>query len=367
MTRQKRWLCLVIVLAVACAYQWIPVHLRCAAATSRPVYLTGQQVRLKVTLRNADVRFPIVMTPVDGSEVGWRYPHVSFEVRKDGELLDRVYGRCGNLNAVTQQHFVRLYPGGQCSFTMPLLGYALMPGRYRVRVHYVLGRGEPLRSPKPLTESEQKLMRRVNPCDLWTAFVTFTVRKPTLDELNRLVRTLEQGNPSSVYEAYDVLRAARDVRTVEPLSRLALSNSAAREFAVLILSVINDPRAAQTVERALEQGMESLTTYRVLNELRRHAPDAARRASRRLLRTSFSDFALRESADILCDTMGVRAAVEEVLKRYQTAERQHAHPPSQYAAGTLRYWLKMRFCPQNDTPPRTSSEWRAWLRRRGVI
>ncbi len=360
MTRQKRWLCLVAVV-IMCAYWLLPVNLRCTAATPQRVYLTGQGVAVRVTLRNVDIRFPTVMMPVDGSEVGWRYPCVSFEVYRDGRLLTPRFGRCGNMNGVSPRHLVRLTPGGQCSFTMPLLGYSLTPGRYRVRVYYVLGCGVPPRSPTPLTEREQSLMRCVSPCDLWTQPVTFTVRKPTLKELDELIQTLQQSNTASARQAYEILRATHDVRTVEPLARIAQSRSDARKFAILILAQMDDARAAQIVEHVLDGDVDRITIYEALCALRQHAPDAAVRVARKLLQTALSEIVVRESANVLCDSLGFQATVEEVLRRMQTAERQHRHPLSQYVAIELRHWLTVRLCPSGYIP-RTSSEWRARLR-----
>ncbi|HEY8078951.1 MAG TPA: hypothetical protein VIF62_32690, partial [Labilithrix sp.] len=76
-------------------------------------------------------------TPGDGSEVGWRTPIVTWDVRTlDGKKVELEQGRCGNMNAIHDDEIFALRPGEKRALGDWLGAPPVPPGEYVVRVVY---------------------------------------------------------------------------------------------------------------------------------------------------------------------------------------------------------------------------------------
>ncbi len=99
----------------------------------------GGERRLAAQLTNNGATAQIVVRPGDGSEVGWRPPHLTWLVEDlDGASVRlRGIGRCGNMNPLTSADFVELAPAQRESFAdwlpLPVVETA---GRYRVALEW---------------------------------------------------------------------------------------------------------------------------------------------------------------------------------------------------------------------------------------
>jgi hypothetical protein len=98
------------------------------------------RMRFAATLVNRGTLPALVVKPGDGSDVGWRQPHVRWEVRDaaTGELFERpdVPG-CGIIDAVSVDEFVALRPGDRCELDRWVRPPYLPPGaRYSLVLRY---------------------------------------------------------------------------------------------------------------------------------------------------------------------------------------------------------------------------------------
>lgn len=115
---------------------------------SDPVVVPGEPVRLGAKLRNTSkTRSHPVVRPGDGSECGWREPHVFYtavRVTREGaevQLPDAGAARCGNYDPAWTDDVVGLQPGEALDLTPVLLPASLFfdfqeEGEVRVRLHY---------------------------------------------------------------------------------------------------------------------------------------------------------------------------------------------------------------------------------------
>lgn len=139
-----------------CALLGAPGHSRenplkvSIAFTGLPHGKVGEDVPVKATMRNSSDRTVAALKPGDGSESGWREPHVYYTAKKlrGKEWLDvppRVIRRCGVYNPAWQKDVVSLAPGETLNLGSWLPGpeayFNLTPGRYRFQLHYVYGAG----------------------------------------------------------------------------------------------------------------------------------------------------------------------------------------------------------------------------------
>ena len=143
----------------------------------------GEQVRFKATLRNASTTPMVAVTPGDGSESGWREPHVHYSAEKwNGqswtEVPVRGIFRCGLYDPHWQKDVVTLSPGATLDIGAWLPGadsyFDLSPGRYRFRLHYQYGAGGNAKG-KPGPSSIPEALRGVKSYHLVSAPVEYTV------------------------------------------------------------------------------------------------------------------------------------------------------------------------------------------------
>ncbi len=119
-----------------------------ARLTSAAQVQPGQPVvvELSITNRSKETKHYAVK-PGDGSEAGWREPHLSFSAtleRPDGkreEVKPLSYGRCGLFDAIWQADIVELEPGETVTFKdwVPYANHFLdfeQAGKVELRVHY---------------------------------------------------------------------------------------------------------------------------------------------------------------------------------------------------------------------------------------
>ena len=108
----------------------------------------GKVPRLVVTLTNQTDADIYLVGSLDASDSKWRYPHCTFEVSGPPRNPPPEYGRCGNMNSLRVEDFVKVPPGGGFDPTRgvwgsgwltpdhkPAAGFSV-PGVYRVRFVY---------------------------------------------------------------------------------------------------------------------------------------------------------------------------------------------------------------------------------------
>jgi hypothetical protein len=90
----------------------------CRIRPEKPVCKQGETVNFIVELWNKSAATQVLAYAVDGSEVGWRCPTVNFTVYQLGRSAQRTlvkpdrHMRCGNTDAMLEQDFVLVPPGG---------------------------------------------------------------------------------------------------------------------------------------------------------------------------------------------------------------------------------------------------------------
>jgi len=104
---------------------------------------TGDVFPLKFLWKNGDSRAVTLLRPLDGSECGWRKVSYTWEVTRDGKPVQRGgYGRCGNVNLLTEADFFTLLPGKSSEIEPGFAGPAETffplkdPGVYTIRMVY---------------------------------------------------------------------------------------------------------------------------------------------------------------------------------------------------------------------------------------
>jgi hypothetical protein len=144
-TRKLLWVAAWLA-AAACACSPVTPPVRPAASAPAPQFSlalveveVGGAHRLAAQFTNTGATAQTVVRPGDGSDVGWRPPHITWIV----ETLDGApvqlggVGRCGNFNALTSADFVELAPAQSESFAdwlhPPRVAVA---GRYRVALEW---------------------------------------------------------------------------------------------------------------------------------------------------------------------------------------------------------------------------------------
>ncbi|MCI0650928.1 MAG: hypothetical protein L0Z55_03480 [Planctomycetes bacterium] len=116
---------------------------------SEPVCELGKAPVIAVEVANLTGREIYLVGSLDGSDLKWRYPHCYFEVTgPDGKAPENDMGRCGNMNALRQEDFVRVAAGASFDPYRKIDGYGFfaasqlseaafaVPGDYRVRFVY---------------------------------------------------------------------------------------------------------------------------------------------------------------------------------------------------------------------------------------
>ena len=107
--------------------------------------VVGKPLPVSYAIQNLGDTSVSVLRSLDASDVAWRTPKISIEIRKaDGSLVTPpAVGRCGLVNPLEAKDFVVLAPGavidpfGKGSFSHYMLDWRpTEPGRYQVVVRY---------------------------------------------------------------------------------------------------------------------------------------------------------------------------------------------------------------------------------------
>ena len=129
-----------------------------------------QQGRLVfvATVINGGTHPVTLVEPGDGSESGWRTPVITWKVTTpDGKLVPRQeYGRCGNMNAISENEIFTLAAGERRVLNEWLGEPAVAPGHYIVRLVYD---NDPSRKERGLSLGETRRdvaarLRKSTPC-----------------------------------------------------------------------------------------------------------------------------------------------------------------------------------------------------------
>lgn len=107
----------------------------------------GRPFGLRVDLKNKGLVDRWLITPDDGSSMGWREPYVFYTVKYEAEpgvwvdAPKEPFSRCGNYDIRWDEDLVALPPGGSMSLDQEMLPLVYRfnmraAGRYRITAHY---------------------------------------------------------------------------------------------------------------------------------------------------------------------------------------------------------------------------------------
>jgi len=186
----------------------------------------GQPVRLDIHLKNtSNERIYSVVRPGDGSEVGWREPHVFYTARIDTgdgnwqEVPKATVLRCGNFDAQWQNDVVELWPGKSIELKDWLAPPAMalemqQAGRVRLCVHYRYRGGVTGKDPKTGKAFDTGKMRGMPAFELVSKPVEFEVLRP-LDVVLSVKKPLKAKTKTRLSEILDVKLANRSKGGIE--------------------------------------------------------------------------------------------------------------------------------------------------------
>jgi len=186
----------------------------------------GQPVRLKIHLKNtSNERIYPVVRPGDGSEVGWREPHVFYTARIDTgdgnwqEVPKAPVARCGNFDAQWQNDVVELWPGKSIELkdwlAPPEMALEMQQaGRVRLCVHYRYRGGVTGKDPKTGKTFDTGKMRGMPAFELVSKPVEFEVLRP-LDVVLSVKKPLKAKTKTRLSEILDVKLVNRSKGGIE--------------------------------------------------------------------------------------------------------------------------------------------------------
>jgi len=178
-------------------------------------FLPGQAIPFGMQLVNASrTRAYPVVKPGDGSESGWREPHVYYAAERlaaDGRWtrLDPVpIGRCGLYDGNWQKDVVTLKPGD----SLPLKDWLLPPssafefqqaGRYRIRAHYAYRGGQAGKGAASRPADDLGGMKGVEPFEIVSAPIEIAVKRP-LNVTLKVRRNLIADQPARLSDLLEI-------------------------------------------------------------------------------------------------------------------------------------------------------------------
>jgi hypothetical protein len=125
------------------------VDLRCSIKSDKTVYSLGETPRIDVRIKNEGDKPVLLVGSLDASDVKWRYPYCYYTITgQNGDPINTGVGRCGMMNALRRNDFVRVEPGATFNPYMDIgptgffssgqiNAYAFQnPGIYRITFHY---------------------------------------------------------------------------------------------------------------------------------------------------------------------------------------------------------------------------------------
>jgi hypothetical protein len=175
----------------------------------------GEAVALEINLvNNSKERGYFVVEPGDGSEMGWREPHVYFTamVKHKDEWVDVPAGnlaRCGLFDAAWQNDVVKLDPGKKVKIEKWIIGpeRALdlqKPGLVRLLVHYKYGGGKVGKGERSGVSGDLGEMTGIPAFEIVSKPVEFTVKRP-FDVTVKVKGSLKAGEEAKLSDVLDVL------------------------------------------------------------------------------------------------------------------------------------------------------------------
>lgn len=175
----------------------------------------GEAVVLEINLvNNSKERGYFVVEPGDGSEMGWREPHVYYTamVKHKDEWIDvpaANLARCGLFDAAWQNDVVKLDPGKKVKIEKWLIGpeRALdlqKPGLVRLLVHYKYGGGKVGKGERSGVSGDLGKMTGMPAFEIVSKPVEFTVKRP-YDVIVKVKGSLKAGEEAKVSDVLDVL------------------------------------------------------------------------------------------------------------------------------------------------------------------
>jgi len=120
----------------------------CEIVAKKTSYVVGESPEIEVRLHNRTGQTVTLVGSLDGSGLGWRYPHCVFDVDGPPGHRGPGIGRCGNTNPLRAKDFVQLRAGESLNPFMRIddhgffsssgldFTHFMVPGKYKVRFRY---------------------------------------------------------------------------------------------------------------------------------------------------------------------------------------------------------------------------------------
>jgi len=87
--------------------------LSCTISSDKATCQLGEVPKITVRITNNTQQDVFLVGSLDGSDCKWRYPHCYFTIEQpDGKLTPVAYGRCGMMNGLRAENFVKVAPKG---------------------------------------------------------------------------------------------------------------------------------------------------------------------------------------------------------------------------------------------------------------
>ena len=192
------------------------LRLLATLGTNAPAeFLPGQAIPMEVELLNVSkARAYLVVKPGDGSESGWREPHVYYTADRSGadggwtRMEPTPILRCGLYDNKWQKDVVPLKPGEN----LPLKDWLMPPGsafefqqagRYRIRAHYAYRGGQGGKGAASRPAEDVGGMKGIAPFEIVSSPVEIAVKRP-LNVTLKVRRNLIADQPARLSDLLDI-------------------------------------------------------------------------------------------------------------------------------------------------------------------
>jgi len=121
----------------------------CLISSTKKVYKFGQTPEIEVSIVNDTQEDLVLIGSLDGSEETWRKPYCYFEIQKPFDFKIPSFSRCGNVNPLRIEDFVKVKKGEIFDPYMSLDGFGFFNshsisrkdvfrkrGKYKITFHY---------------------------------------------------------------------------------------------------------------------------------------------------------------------------------------------------------------------------------------
>ena len=122
---------------------------QCILTSDQTTYRWGEMPEVEVKIYNNTKEAVYFIGSLDGSDLKWRHPHCYFEIEKPTNDKPQAYGRCGNMNPLRAEDFVKVEPGKSFDPYTSVDHYGFfsaynisderqfrVPGRYKITFYY---------------------------------------------------------------------------------------------------------------------------------------------------------------------------------------------------------------------------------------